>query len=143
MEDKRDKFAVIVAGYSEDMDTFIKSNKGLKSRFQTFIEFEDYSFDELVQIFRLIATQSQVDCPDQVQEAIHQYLELRKPIGEDGNGRFARNLFEQMFQNMTTRAMKSGTISRDEFNKFSVDDVPVFDPSSTDNSTNKRPFGFI
>ena len=143
MEDKRDKFAVIVAGYSEDMDTFIKSNKGLKSRFQTFIEFEDYSVDELVQIFRLIATQSQVDCPDQVQEAIRQYIELRKPVGEDGNGRFARNLFEQMFQNMTTRAMKSGSISRDEFNKFSVDDVPVFDPSRTDNSTNKRPFGFI
>jgi SpoVK/Ycf46/Vps4 family AAA+-type ATPase len=143
MEDKRDKFAVIVAGYSEDMDTFIKSNKGLKSRFQTFIEFEDYSVDELVQIFRLISSQSQVDCPDEVQDAIRQYLELRKPVGEDGNGRFARNLFEKMFQNMTTRAMTSGSISSADFNKFSVADVPVFDSSNSENKANKRPFGFI
>lgn len=143
MEDKRDKFAVIVAGYSEDMDTFIKSNKGLKSRFQTFIEFEDYSVDELVQIFRLISSQSQVDCPVEVQDAICQYLEIRKPVGEDGNGRFARNLFEKMFQNMTTRAMTSGPISSVDFNKFSVADVPVFDSSNSENKANKRPFGFI
>ena len=143
MEDNREKFAVIVAGYSADMDSFIKSNKGLKSRFQTFIEFEDYSFEELVQIFKLIAAQSQIECPDDVQEAILHYLELRKPIGEDGNGRFARNLFEKVFQNMTTRAMSSGSVSSADFNKFSVSDVPVFDPSNSEKSPNRHPIGFI
>jgi SpoVK/Ycf46/Vps4 family AAA+-type ATPase len=143
MEDKRDKFAVIVAGYSEDMDNFIKSNKGLKSRFQTFIEFEDYSFDELVQIFNLIASQSQVDCPNEVQEAIRKYLELRKPVGEDGNGRFARNLFEKMFQNMTTRAMAPGSMPNADFNKFSVEDVPAFEPPNAEDNVSKRPFGFV
>jgi len=143
MEDKRDKFAVIVAGYSEDMDNFIMSNKGLKSRFQTFIEFEDYSFDELVQIFNLISSQSQVDCPNEVQEAIRKYLELRKPVGEDGNGRFARNLFEKMFQNMTTRAMASGSMPNADFNKFSVEDVPAFEPPNEEDNVSKRPFGFV
>ena len=143
MEDKRDKFAVIVAGYSEDMDNFVKSNKGLKSRFQTFIEFEDYSYDELVQIFKLIAAQSQVDCPSEVQEAIRKYLELRRPVGEDGNGRFSRNLFEKMFQNMTTRAMASGSMSNAEFNKFSVEDVPAFESPNAKDNVSKRPFGFV
>ena len=143
MEDKRDKFAVIVAGYSENMDKFIKSNKGLKSRFQTYIQFEDYSVDELLQIFTLIASQSKVECPDDVKVAIRSYLDQRRPVGEDGNGRFARNLFETMFQNMTTRAMTSGTISTVDFNKFNVMDVPVFDPSNKENISNKRPFGFI
>ena len=68
---------------------------------------------------------------------------MRKPVGEDGNGRFARNLFEKMFQNMTTRAMTSGPISSVDFNKFSVADVPVFDSSNSENKANKRPFGFI
>ena len=143
MEDKRDKFAVIVAGYSEDMDNFVKSNKGLKSRFQTFIEFEDYSYDELVQIFKLIAAQSQVDCPSEVQEAIRKYLELRRPVGEDGNGRFSRNLFEKMFQNMTTRAMASGSMSNADFNKFSVEDVPAFESPNAKDNVSKRPFGFV
>ena len=54
MEDKRDSLAIVVAGYSKDMDEFIKSNQGLKSRFQTFIEFEDYDTEDLIKIFKLI-----------------------------------------------------------------------------------------
>jgi AAA+ superfamily predicted ATPase len=142
MEDKRDKFAVIVAGYSEDMDFFIKSNKGLKSRFQTFIEFEDYNVDELVEIFKAIAKNSQVALPPDVENAIREYVLKLKPSGEDGNGRFARNLFEKMFQNLTTRAMSDGTLNSEQINTFAVPDVP--DPSSrTDkDKDSKISFGF-
>lgn len=53
MEDNRDDFVVIVAGDSKEMNEFIKSNPGLESRFNKYIEFEDYNVDELEEIFRL------------------------------------------------------------------------------------------
>ena len=53
IENNRDRLAVIMAGYTEDMQQFLDSNPGLRSRLSTVIEFEDYSIDELVEIFRL------------------------------------------------------------------------------------------
>jgi len=141
MEDKRGSFAVVVAGYSEDMDEFIKSNKGLKSRFQTFIEFEDYSSEELIQIFKLIASQADVNCPKDVEDEILSYIEYLQPTGDDGNGRFARNLFEKMFQNMTTRAMATGSMANAELTTFAIADVPKFEGQQTQKE-NKVPFGF-
>ena len=141
MEDKRGSFAVVVAGYSEDMDEFIKSNKGLKSRFQTFIEFEDYSSAELIQIFKLIASQADVKCPKDVEDEILRYIEFTQPTGDDGNGRFARNLFEKMFQNMTTRAMATGSMANAELTTFAIADVPKFERQDNQKE-NKVPFGF-
>lgn len=141
MEDKRGSFAVVVAGYSEDMDEFIKSNKGLKSRFQTFIEFEDYSSAELIQIFKLIASQADVKCPQDVEDEILRYIEFTQPTGDDGNGRFARNLFEKMFQNMTTRAMATGSMANAELTTFAIADVPKFE-GQDNQKENKVPFGF-
>ena len=144
MEDKRGSFAVVVAGYSEDMDEFIKSNKGLKSRFQTFIDFEDYSSDELVQIFKLIASQADVVCPQDVENEILRYIQAIKPTGDDGNGRFARNLFEKMFQNMTMRAMAAGSMANAELTTFVIADVPKFEEPEVPDAPkeNKMPFGF-
>ena len=51
MEDNRDRLVVIVAGYKDEMDHFIDSNPGLKSRFKTYIDFEDYNPEELFKIF--------------------------------------------------------------------------------------------
>jgi Cdc6-like AAA superfamily ATPase len=141
MEDKRGSFAVVVAGYSEDMDEFIKSNKGLKSRFQTFIDFEDYTSDELVDIFKLIASQADVICPPEVESEILDYIQAIKPTGDDGNGRFARNLFEKMFQNMTTRAMATGSMANAELTTFEIADVPKFERQGNSKES-KMPFGF-
>jgi len=142
MEDRRDKFAVIVAGYSEDMDNFIDSNKGLKSRFQTFIEFEDYTVDELVEIFKAIARKSQVALPTNVENAIREFILEIKPSGEDGNGRFARNLFERMFQNLTTRVISDGSLDIEQINTFSVLDVPDSSSRSNTAKNSKISFGF-
>lgn len=148
MEDKRDRFAVIVAGYREDMDTFIKSNKGLKSRFQTFIEFEDYSPEELIQIFKSIANHSKVKCSEEVEAGILRYINILKPSGEDGNGRFARNLFEKMFQNLTTRVIASGSTGKDDLSNFNILDIPEIEVSDDEGEeeqeeeSEKLPFGF-
>lgn len=53
MEDHRDDLVVIVAGYTDLMDRFIHSNPGLESRFNRFLLFDDYTIDEMVEIFRM------------------------------------------------------------------------------------------
>ena len=142
MEDKRDSLAIVVAGYSKDMDEFIKSNQGLKSRFQTFIEFEDYSTEDLIKIFKLISSATPVEVTSEVEQALREYIIDFKPQGEDGNGRFARNLFEKMFLNLTTRAMADGTIEPHELEAFKVEDVPQM-PNEPKDNPNKPKFGFV
>jgi AAA+ superfamily predicted ATPase len=142
MEDKRDSLAVVVAGYSEDMNEFIKSNQGLKSRFQTFIEFEDYSTEDLIKIFKSISAKTPVGVTPEVEQALREYITDLKPTGEDGNGRFARNLFEKMFLNLTTRAMADGTIEPHELEAFTVDDVPQM-PNKRRDNPDKPKFGFV
>jgi len=142
MEDKRDSLAVVVAGYSEDMNEFIKSNQGLKSRFQTFIEFEDYGTEDLIKIFKLIAANTPVGVTPEVEQALREYITNFQPSGEDGNGRFARNLFEKMFLNLTTRAMADGTIEPHELEAFKVEDVPQM-PKKNPEKTDKPKFGFV
>lgn len=141
MEDKRDSLAVVVAGYSGAMEEFIKSNQGLKSRFQTFIEFEDYGTEDLIKIFKGIAAESKVNCTAEVEDALRGYITELKPSGEDGNGRFARNLFEKMFLNLTTRAMADGTIEAHELEAFTTADIPEL-PKKPETDLNKPKFGF-
>lgn len=142
MEDKRDSLAIVVAGYREDMDQFIKSNQGLKSRFQTFIEFEDYGTEDLIKIFKLISAGTPVQVTEEVEQALRDYINDYRPTGEDGNGRFARNLFEKMFLNLTTRAMADGIIDPHELDAFAVADVPKI-PNKPKDDPNKPKFGFV
>lgn len=94
MEDNRDDLVVIVAGYPLPMETFISQNPGLESRFRTTITFDDYSDDELVAIFKGMATKADYDLSDgAVDEFLHR-LSLQIRDDTFGNGRFARNVFE-------------------------------------------------
>jgi SpoVK/Ycf46/Vps4 family AAA+-type ATPase len=96
MEDRRDRLAVIVAGYTEPMRKFIASNPGLESRFSRFWHFEDYNPATLMLIFQDLCRQFDYRLSDDGEEA------ARREIGERytrrsatfGNGREIRNLFE-------------------------------------------------
>ena len=94
MEDKRDDLVVIVAGYPAPMKKFIDHNPGLSSRFRTEIGFEDYDDDELVDIFRLIATNSDYDVTDDCEKRFRMILAITPRDENFGNGRFARNCLE-------------------------------------------------
>jgi hypothetical protein len=78
----------------------------------------------------------------EVEQALREYITDLKPTGEDGNGRFARNLFEKMFLNLTTRAMADGTIEPHELEAFIVDDVPQM-PKKNPENPDKPKFGFV
>ncbi|WP_432557980.1 AAA family ATPase [Granulicoccus sp. GXG6511] len=94
MEDKRDDLVVIVAGYPVPMAVFIAENPGLSSRFRTTIGFEDYTEDELVEIFRGMVAKADYDAADETVARFREILGQQERNSTFGNGRFARNCLE-------------------------------------------------
>jgi hypothetical protein len=94
MEDRRDEVVVIVAGYPQEMEHFLASNPGLASRFPKTLTFTDYSDDELLEIFTLIADQQGFRLGDGVAKRLRSLIPDPRPVNF-GNGRFVRNVFEE------------------------------------------------
>ncbi|MCA0294977.1 MAG: AAA family ATPase [Actinobacteria bacterium] len=94
MEDHRDDLVVIVAGYPVPMEVFISNNPGLASRFRTTITFDDYTDDELRNIFTSMATKSDYDLGEGVLDEFTRQLDQQSRDENFGNGRYARNLLE-------------------------------------------------
>ena len=105
MEDNRDDFVVIVAGYTEPMKKFIESNPGLKSRFNKYIDFPDYSIDELEQIFSMNCKKYDYKVEEDVMRQIRALITSRKleNIDNFANAREVRNLFEEIITNQARR----------------------------------------
>jgi hypothetical protein len=124
MEDHRDNLAVIVAGYKEPMKQFIDSNQGLKSRFQNYIEFNDYKPSELLLIFDSLCESHKISINQSTRDALKVHVETVNPKGDHGNARYMRNLFEKMFLNMSQRAALDGNIELREVIEFDPRDIP-------------------
>src|SRR5574344_936526 len=108
LEDDRGKFICIVAGYTDQMHDFIDSNPGLKSRFTQTIHFDDYTPDELTQIFINMATAKKFTIDASTTNAIHRQFEqmyLRRDKNF-GNAREARRLFDSAVEKQSQRLMK-------------------------------------
>ena len=108
LEDDRGKFICIVAGYTDNMHDFIDSNPGLKSRFTQTIRFDDYTPDELTQIFINLASAKKFIVDDETQAAIHRQFEalyLRRDKNF-GNAREARRIFDQAVERQSQRLME-------------------------------------
>ena len=105
MEDNRDRLAVIVAGYKEPMQRFINSNQGLSSRFTRYLDFEDYSVDALLEIFRLISSQYQLNIDPKAWNRIESEFNRVWQARADGfgNGRWVRNYFDQLIEKQARR----------------------------------------
>jgi hypothetical protein len=95
MEDHRDDLALIAAGYPTEMADFIDANPGLKSRFTRFIDFPDYTTDELVEIFQRMSGDLRYDLDDSGRAALRTVIEAEPRTRGFGNARFVRNLFEE------------------------------------------------
>jgi len=94
MEDRRHDLVVIVAGYPEPMAYFIAQNPGLASRFRTTIDFVDYTDDELVGIFKVLAIGADYDISAEVEKRFREMLGGVRRGPTFGNGRYSRNVLE-------------------------------------------------
>ena len=127
MEDQREDFVVIVAGYSEPMNRFLESNPGLKSRFNKSITFEDYSPNELLDIFELFCKLNDMRLSSDARDYLTQSLsKLSNEKSENfANGREMRNLFEKAFTNQANRLSQYNDISDEELNIIKSEDIIV------------------
>ena len=105
MEDNREDLVVIVAGYTDLMEKFINSNPGLKSRFNKYINFDDYTAGELMAIFEMNCRKYSYEMTPEAREAVEAEIREREAHkGENfANARDVRNLFEAIITNQASR----------------------------------------
>ena len=125
MEDNRDDFVVIVAGYTEPMEKFIDSNPGLKSRFNKYIEFPDYSIDELEEIFYLNCNKYDYKVDEDVKHQIRALITSKKlqNIDNFANAREVRNLFEEIITNQARRIAAIENPTNEEMMTIVLEDL--------------------
>lgn len=116
LEDYREDLVVIVAGYTDPMNKFFESNPGLKSRFNTFIEYDDYSPNELDRILLSICKNNDYTLDKAAEEKIHIFFEKQVSLkdGNFANGRLVRNLYDDLIMNHARRVVSISNIKRDD-----------------------------
>ena len=125
MEDNRDDFVVIVAGYTGPMKKFIESNPGLKSRFNKYIEFPDYSIDELEEIFYMNCKKYDYKVDEDVKHQVRALITAKKleNIDNFANAREVRNLFEEIITNQARRISTLENPSGDDMMTILLEDL--------------------
>ena len=125
MDDDRDKFAVIVAGYTREMQQFIASNVGLESRFSNYFYFNDYVPAELLQMFRQKILRRRFSITDDAMDCISDFFtQLYNEKSESfGNGRMVRNFYEKIIKAHSNRIALIENISKQAMITFTREDA--------------------
>ena len=125
MEDERDDLIVIVAGYTELMKRFVNSNPGLKSRFNRFMEFPDYTVDEMLGIFNMRCEKSGYTlADDEAKETLRRRIENdSKDVDGFGNARGVRNLFERALARQADRLAAFSTVTKEDLMTLTKEDI--------------------
>ncbi len=124
MEDHRDDIIVIIAGYHDLMQDFIDSNPGLQSRFNKYIDFADYTPEEMLAIFEMNCKKGQYEADEDAKNALFEYFIKRAlEAGEFGNARGVRNTFERVIAQQANRIAGLTQITRHDLIKITREDV--------------------
>ena len=125
MEDDRDRLVVILAGYTKEMKSFIDSNSGLQSRFSRYIEFQDYTSDELIQIFDSILKGNDFVITDEAHYRVKELVDDAVLTKDQnfGNARFIRNLFEKIITQQANRLTSEPHITNELLSTIELSDV--------------------
>ncbi len=125
MEDHRDDLIVIVAGYTEPMEKFIDSNPGLRSRFNKYIEFPDYTLDELMGIFDMNLKKYDYTIEEETRGHVREKLAAQKLASMENfaNARAVRNLFEEIITNQARRIAQMEAPTMEDLKMLTNEDL--------------------
>jgi ATPase family associated with various cellular activities (AAA)/Right handed beta helix region/AAA lid domain len=125
MEDHRDEVVVIVAGYPEEMDRFIRFNPGLASRFTRTLTFADYTSDDLVRIVEQFAHTHRYDLAEPTRRALGDFFDAVERKASFGNGRYARGVFQDMTERHAHRIAAIADATTDQLSTLLPEDLPT------------------
>ncbi len=123
MEDNRDKFVTIVAGYPKEMEDFLESNPGLRSRFNKRIEFEDYTMEELMAIFEKMCAEYDYKMTDSAKAVLENIFKGIINNKNFANAREVRNYFEKVVNSHANRVMQVGISDSNQLQLIDDEDL--------------------
>lgn len=125
MEDHRGEIVVILAGYTKEMNEFLKVNSGLESRFPIRLEFQDYNVSELTEIFSKMLDSRGFKIEESAMNLAIEKIEFlkKKETAQSGNGRMIRNLIDEMIRNQSNRIANADELVANEANLITVSDI--------------------
>jgi SpoVK/Ycf46/Vps4 family AAA+-type ATPase len=126
MEDDRGKFIVIVAGYPKEMENFLNANPGLRSRFTTYFHFDDYTPDELLAIFKMMAKSNKYEIEPKAEEALKKIFTrmYERRDKNFSNGREVRKLFDECIKMQANRLSSMSNYDKKELSILREEDIP-------------------
>lgn len=126
MEDDRDKLVVIIAGYTEEMKSFIDGNPGFKSRFNRFIDFDDYTPGNLLSIYQHMCADQDYTVTDDAKAKLIDVLTIAYNNRDRsfGNARYVRNVFEKSLELQATRLSADTSLDKTELTTITSEDIP-------------------
>ncbi|CAN7763397.1 AAA family ATPase [Paenibacillus sp. LjRoot153] len=125
MEDFRHDLVVITAGYPDRMEHFLESNPGLRSRFNRFVHFQDYSADELLLIFSQFCTKTGYILTEEAESKLRTTFNSLISVKDEtfGNARTVRNIFEQMLTHNANRIVKISNPTETDLSTITIEDI--------------------
>jgi SpoVK/Ycf46/Vps4 family AAA+-type ATPase len=146
MEDKRGQFFVFVAGYPDNMETFLKANPGLSSRFDKILKFEDYSANDLLKIALLMFDEQGFVASPKAEQYLSDYLHYMYEYRDKyfGNARFVRQIVLEIIKNQNLRLAALTIEERENIssNVINIEDVSTFQKDANSQVFAKKGIGF-
>ena len=125
MEKERNRLAVFLAGYTQEMEGFLESNPGLSSRVSRKFYFKDYTGSELLQMFENLLDKNQYTMDEKSLLKIEHYFDYLYDIRDDrfGNGRVVRNTFEKLIKAQSDRLAEEDNVTVDMLKIITCEDI--------------------
>ena len=139
MEDRRDRVVLVVAGYPDEMDAFLATNPGLRSRFPTIIEFPDYSTEEILEIVDLMGAKERYELTDEARDEFARVLDAIPRGTGFGNARAGRNLFEAAISRHASRVVRLEDPSTEQLSTLTAADIDPEAAAAADPSIAENP----
>ncbi|CUH94194.1 hypothetical protein P22_0260 [Propionispora sp. 2/2-37] len=128
MEDHKNELILILAGYQKEMELFLQSNPGLRSRFPIHIDFDDYNQEELWLIAEQMCSKRQYRLTLEAKAALLKILYIFAKEEHFGNARTIRNIIEKAIRRQAVRLLSKTTTTREELISIEKEDLPEVDP---------------